>query len=81
MRVEIQLETDHIQNILEGILGANFESYSDWHQSVEYVGNYEWNIHPKDINEKFVTVEIISPEHYEVHLDEDEEVKTIKKKE
>ena len=79
MKVEIQLETDQIQNILEGILGANFESYSDWHQSVKYDENYEWNIHPKDIDQKFVTIEIISPEHYEVHLDEDEEVKTIEK--
>ncbi len=78
MRVEIQLETDQIQNILEGILGANFESYF-WYESVKYNENYEWNVHPKDINQKFVTVEIIAPEHYEVHLDEDEEVKTIAK--
>lgn len=78
MKVEIQLETDQIQNILEGILGANFESFT-WYESVKYDENYEWNIHPKDINQKFVTVEIISPEHYEVYLDEDEEVKTIAK--
>lgn len=78
MRVEVQLESEQIQNILEGILGANFESYG-WYETVTYAENYEWNIHPKDMNDKFVTVEIISPEHYEVYLEEDEEVKTIEK--
>jgi len=78
MKVEIQLETDQIQNILEGILGTNFETYT-WYESVKYDKNYEWDNHPRDIDEKFVTIEIISPEHYEVHLDEDEEVKTVVK--
>jgi len=78
MKVTIQLEADQIQNILEGILGANYMHWS-WWQSEKYSDNHGWNMHPKDIEEKFVTAEIICTEHWETHLDEDEEVKTIEK--
>jgi hypothetical protein len=78
MRVEVQLEPDHVQNILEGILGANY-MYWSWWRSKEYSGNYEWDVHPKDIEEKFVTVEIVSPEHYDVYIEDGEEENTVKK--
>jgi hypothetical protein len=53
--------------------------YWSWWRSKEYSGNYEWDVHPKDIEEKFVTVEIVSPEHYDVYIEDGEEENTVKK--
>lgn len=78
MKVEIELSREQVEDTLHGVLGACFSHWS-WWQKVEYKDGYDWNIYPTDLEEKFLTVGIADPEHFDDILDDDEEVKTVEK--
>lgn len=82
MKVEIELSREQIEETLQGVLGSCFTTWS-WWKVCKYDEGYGWNKYPADLEEKFLTMGILDPDHYDdipEDDDDDNEAEPIVKK-
>jgi hypothetical protein len=76
MEVEVRVTDERRQDILEGILGSCFWTWSWWRET-DYSEGFDWDTYPEDSTEKFLTLTIADPEADE--WDDDYEERSVTK--